>query len=134
MAKMDAFPEDGHGDTDWAQLRQLSGLPNEAREAVERVIGFLRAKPSLQHSRKRSVLQSRKVIEAAIATGLPNAIKAMDELIGQKVDRFMFRPLVVSSDKEATGIRVSRGELEEVRNRLKEYALMLECVRLICPL
>jgi hypothetical protein len=42
-------------DADWAELQRLSGLPDDAREAVAEIIEFLRAKPSLQHPRKRSV-------------------------------------------------------------------------------
>jgi hypothetical protein len=74
-------------------------------------------------------LQTRKVIDTATEIGLPNAVKVMDGLINQRANRFMVRSLQPSSTNDATGIYVSRSELQEVRDRLKGYAVMLKSVR-----
>ena len=116
-------------DEEWQTLRQLSGLADDAREDVEQVVRFLRAKPSLKNPLATEVQEGRENIRRA-SKSLKIALGDLNELLRSGIV-FVFHPLpadpnsdVFAADSQHEAVSL-RDSIDRFGNDL-EYSVRLK--------
>ena len=106
-------------DIEWQRLRALSGLPDDARSEVQEVILFLSQKPSLKNPRVSWLQRDRSIITTA-ERDLKRAVVNISALIESGAYGYLKTPLEVGKNNHASAVRMSRHEMDDLRNKLSK--------------
>jgi hypothetical protein len=112
------------GESDWQRLRNLSGLPDDARSDVEQVIRFLHEKPSLKNARVSKLQHDRTTIKTA-KRKLRGALPSIVMLIESGAYKNLRSPLGTSQNNSASAVRMSRHEVVDFQTDMARFADLL---------
>jgi hypothetical protein len=110
-------------DEEWQTLKQLSGLADDAREDVEQVVRFLRAKPSLKNPLATEVQEGRENIRRA-SKSLEIALGDLNELLRSGIV-FVFHPLPADPNSDVFAAD-SQHEAVSLRDSIDRFGNDLE--------
>ena len=116
-------PDQAISDEKWRVLRQLSGLPDDARSDVEGIVHFLREKPSLKPALMTELQTARENMRNAIKS-LVETDTSLAALLKCGVN-LIYHPLKVDGNNDARAIG-RKQEIITLRKLIGEIKLDLE--------
>jgi hypothetical protein len=110
-------------DETWLELKQLSGLPDDARGGVERIVLFVLERPPLKHPLVTELQVSRKNLRKAVEC-LDCAAASLTALI-ECGAHYVFQPLAIRPSNDAFAVSTP-WEIERLRDQMVELVSNLK--------